>query len=235
MSFSNSPFNGELTVVNGITYEYSASKTAWLRRPLNITNLTVSGNVTANKVYTTEVRWSGNGQIFKPGRNYQASSTPPTPAGPGDQWYNTTTDIVYEYVNDGTSEYWVDIQSLGTTTGNALSVNIDDLTLGGNIILTSNLVYSLAGDTGRLRSIYAGNVISVTGNINTVNAVEITAANITLSSNVAAGNVIATGKITATGNVQGNYMLGDGSKLSNLPAPGASTGKAIAMAIVFGG
>lgn len=235
MSFPNSPIDGEFTVVNGITYEYSASKTAWIRRPLNISDLTVSGNVTTNKVYTTEIRWSGNGQIFKPGRNYQASSTPPTPAGPGDQWYNTTTDIVYEYVNDGTSEYWVDIQSLGTTTGNALSVNIDDLTLGGNIILTSNLVYSLAGDTGRLRSIYAGNVISVTGNINTVNAVEITAANITLSSNVAADNVIATGKITATGNVQGNYMLGDGSKLSNLPAPGASTGKAIAMAIVFGG
>ena len=153
-----------------------------------------------------------------------ASATPPTPAGNGDQWYNTANDVLYEYITDGTSTYWVDVQSLGSTTGNALTVSLDDLTMSGNIILTSNLIYSIGGDTGRLRNIYAGNVISVAGNINTVNAVEITAANIALTNHV-----------TATGNVQGTYMLGDGSKLTNLPATGASTGKAIAMAIVFGG
>lgn len=230
MSFPNSPIDGELTIVNGITYEYSASKTAWLRRPLNIADLTISGNITTNKVYTTEVRWSGNGQLFRPGRNYQASSTPPTPAGSGDQWYNTTTDIVYEYVNDGVSTYWVDIQSLGTSTGNAVTSSFDDLTLSGNLILTANLLYSIGGDTGRLRHIYAGNVTSVTANVNTINTGTVTAIG-----NITASNIALTGQITATGNVQGNYMLGDGSKLSNLPPPGASTGKAIAMAIVFGG
>ena len=96
--------------------------------------------------------------------------------------------------------------------------SFDDLTLSGNLILTANLLYSIGGDTGRLRHIYAGNVTTVTANVGTVNT----------------GNITA-GNITVTGNVQGNYMLGDGSKLSNLPPPGASTGKAIAMAIVFGG
>jgi hypothetical protein len=229
MSFPNSPIDSEVTTINGVTYQYSLAKTAWIRQALNFSNVTIAGNVTANKVYTTEVRWSGNGQLYKPGAAYTASTSPPTPAGVGDQWYNTVNDIIYEYVTDGTSTYWVDMQSLGATTGNALGVSLNDLTLAGNILLMSNLVYSLAGDTGRLRSIFAGNVISVTGNINTVNAVTVTAANIILTSNVTAGNV------RATGNIQGTYMLGDGSKLSNLPPPGASTGKAIAMAIVFGG
>jgi hypothetical protein len=224
MLFPNNPIDAEVTIVNGVTYQYSEAKTGWIRQALNFSDLTVAGNVTANKVYTTEIRWSGNGQVFKPGAAYVASTTPPTPAGNGDQWYNTTNDVLYEYITDGTSTYWVDVQSLGSTTGNAVTVSLDDLTMSGNIILTSNLIYSIGGDTGRLRNIFAGNVISVAGNINTVNAVEITAANIALTNHV-----------TATGNVQGTYMLGDGSKLTNLPPPGASTGKAIAMAIVFGG
>lgn len=217
MSFPDSPNDLEITIVNGITYEYSAAKTAWVRRKVSLADITFTGNVTANKVYTTEIRWAGNSAIFNAGITYTAS-TSPVAAKVGDQWYNTANDVLYEYVNDGTTSYWVDIQSLGTSTGNAVSSSFDDLTLSGNLILTANLLYSIGGDTGRLRHIYAGNVTTVTANVGTVNT----------------GNITA-GNITVTGNVQGNYMLGDGSKLSNLPPPGASTGKAIAMAIVFGG
>jgi hypothetical protein len=229
MSFPNSPIDAEVTTINGITYQYSLAKTAWIRQALNFSDVTIAGNVTANKVYTTEVRWSGNGQIFKPGAAYQASTTPPSPAGVGDQWYNTANDVLYEYITDGTSTYWVDVQSLGTSTGNAVTSSFDDLTLSGNLLLTANLLYSIGGDTGRLRHIYAGNVTTVTANVGTINTGNITGTNVTLTANLVAGNV------AATGNVQGTYMLGDGSKLSNLPPPGASTGKAIAMAIVFGG
>ena len=217
MSFPNSPNDLDTTIVNGITYEYSASKTAWIRRKVGVSDITFAGNVTANKVYTTEIRWAGNSAVFNAGITYTASTTP-VAAKLGDQWYNTTNDVLYEYVTDGASTYWVDIQSLGTSTGNAVTSSFDDLTLSGNLILTANLLYSIGGDTGRLRHIYAGNVTTVTANVGTVNT----------------GNITA-GNITVTGNVQGNYMLGDGSKLSNLPPPGASTGKAIAMAIVFGG
>lgn len=223
MSFPDSPNNLDVTIVNGITYEYSAAKTAWIRRQVSLSDITFTGNVTANKVYTTEIRWAGNNSIFNAGITYRAATTPAV-ARTGDQWYNTTNDVLYEYINDGTTSYWVDIQSLGTSTGNAVTSSFDDLTLSGNIILTSNLVYSIGGDTGRLKNIFAGNAYSNTANIGTVNA-----GNIVVGSNVTAGNVIA------TGNVQGNYMLGDGSKLTNLPATGATTGKAIAMAIVFGG
>lgn len=217
MPFPDTPNDLDTTIVNGITYEYSASKTAWIRRKTGVSDITFAGNVTANKVYTTEIRWAGNSAVFNAGVTYTAS-TSPVAAKLGDQWYNTANDVLYEYVTDGASTYWVDIQSLGTSTGNAVSSSFDDLTLSGNLILTANLLYSIGGDTGRLRHIYAGNVTTVTANIGTVN-----------TGNIAAGNV------TVSGNVQGTYMLGDGSKLSNLPPPGASTGKAIAMAIVFGG
>jgi hypothetical protein len=223
MPFPNSPNDLEITIVNGITYEYSAAKTAWVRRKVSLADITFTGNVTANKVYTTEIRWAGNNAIFNAGITYTAS-TSPVAAKVGDQWYNTTNDVLYEYVNDGTTSYWVDIQSLGTSTGNAVAKSLDDITLSGNLLLTANLLYSIGGDTGRLRHIYAGNVTTVTANINTINTVGI----------AALGNITAA-NVTTTGNVQGTYMLGDGSKLSNLPPPGASTGKAIAMAIVFGG
>ena len=223
MPFPNSPIDLETTIVNGITYEYSAAKTAWVRRKVSLADITFSGNVTANKVYTTEIRWAGNNAVFNAGVTYTASTTPVF-AKIGDQWYNTTNDVLYEYITDGASTYWVDIQSLGTSTGNAVTSSFDDLTLSGNLLLTANLLYSIGGDTGRLRHIYAGNVTTVTANVNTINTVSV----------AALGNITAA-NVTTTGNVQGTYMLGDGSKLSNLPPPGASTGKAIAMAIVFGG
>jgi len=49
----------------------------------------------------------GSGTTF----NYTASATPPGSKNIGDQWYNTTTNVLYEYVNDGTTSYWVDIQT----------------------------------------------------------------------------------------------------------------------------
>ena len=257
MAFPNTPSDLDTTVVNGITYQYSAAKSAWIRLQVGISDLTLSGNVTANKVYTTQIRWAGNNAIFNAGITYTAS-TSPAAAKVGDQWYNTATDILYEYITDGTAAYWVDIQSLGMTSANAVAKSLDDLTMSGNIILTSNLVYSLAGDTGRLRSIFAGNVIAVTGNINTINTGNIAGANVILTGNVTAGDYLfangvnilstvstysnttaaaylTTATITTTGNLQGSYMLGDGSKLTNLPSTGTTTGKAIAMSIVFGG
>jgi hypothetical protein len=231
MSFPDSPVDLELTIVNGITYEYSAAKTAWIRRQVSLSNITFTGNVTANKVYTTEIRWAGNNAVFNAGITYTAS-TSPISAKLGDQWYNTANDVLYEYITDGTTSYWVDIQSLGTSTGNAVAKSLDDITLSGNLILTANLLYSIGGDTGRLRHIYAGNVTTVTANATTINAGNIAAANITLTANVNAGS------INATGNVQGTYFLGNGSQLAGITASSvgaASTGKAIAMAIVFGG
>ncbi len=86
------------------------------------------------------------------------------PAGPivGDQWYDSSTDIVYEYINDGTNSIWVDISSAfgnnfttlsGVTvraTGNAqaTSTTTGDLQIvGGASIATGNLY--IGGSGGR--------------------------------------------------------------------------------------
>jgi hypothetical protein len=59
----------------------------------------------------------------------------------------------------------------------------------------------------------------------------LTVTNTLTTGNISAGNISVSGRIVATGNVQGNFIVGDGSKLTNT----VSTGKAIAMSIVFGG
>jgi len=42
---------------------------------------------------------------------YTAAATGPSNPATGDHWYNTTEDVLYEYVNDGTNSYWIDISS----------------------------------------------------------------------------------------------------------------------------
>lgn len=60
-SFPSTPSNGDLVTLNGITYSYSSSKTAWIRQSLAIADFTLSGNLIANKLVTaTGLYWSGN-------------------------------------------------------------------------------------------------------------------------------------------------------------------------------
>jgi hypothetical protein len=58
---------------------------------------------------------------------YTAASVPPVSEKLGDQWYNTDTDILYEYINDGTADYWVDTSSsaINVSNGGATSSGAD--------------------------------------------------------------------------------------------------------------
>jgi len=42
---------------------------------------------------------------------FTAAATGPSNPATGDHWYNTGEDTLYEYVSDGVSSYWIDIQS----------------------------------------------------------------------------------------------------------------------------
>lgn len=151
-----------------------------------------SGNVFANVFYTTNgIRWAGNGAVFASGGGgggagltYTAATTPPTTGNiSGDQWYNTSADILYEYVNDGTTSYWIDVQSLGQT-GNITTIS--DATLQGNIIVGLSNVYSIGSSTGLLNNLFASN-ITVARNITT--------GNLTSNANIIAGNLTTTSNI----------------------------------------
>ena len=148
MSFPTSPTNGQNATVNGIQYIYSSGQNAWTRvyqTSLNIsgtftsagnivggaaasTNTTtggivvtggvgVAGNINAGSLYsTTGIKWTANNQNIA--TSLTTGSTPPASPIRGDQWYNTGDDTLYEYIYDGTSTYWVDVQG-ATISGNA--------------------------------------------------------------------------------------------------------------------
>ena len=89
-------------------------------------NLTTYGMVT-----TTGVFWASNGAAFSSGgggMDYTASATAPLDPTVGSVWYDTTSDIVYQYIDDGTNQVWVDVSSAfsysnATVTGSTLSIS----------------------------------------------------------------------------------------------------------------
>jgi len=64
----------------------------------------------ANSAYT-QANAAYNKANSTTGLTYTANTTPPSSPNKGDQWYNTNTDILYEYITDGSSNVWIDIQS----------------------------------------------------------------------------------------------------------------------------
>lgn len=85
-----------------------------------------------------------------------AAASPPSNPALGDQWYNTNLDILFEYISDGTSSYWVDIVSLGQASGNVSA--LADTTLQGNVVVGQGNVYSIGASNGFVKNIYANTV-----------------------------------------------------------------------------
>ena len=91
---------------------------------------------------TTELTFAQNFGV-----PYTAATVPPTAnVVVGSQWFNTSTNVLYEYMYDGTSYYWIDL------TGPAISANASptptSLTNGNTVITVyanSNATASIAG------------------------------------------------------------------------------------------
>jgi hypothetical protein len=123
------------------------------------TNLTVAGNTYTGRLYTNEgLFWSGNGNVILTGGgggggSFTASATAPVSPNVGDQWYDTSTDTLFEYINDGDSDQWVDISSPtlytnNIVTGTSLSITgngtINDTLTVGNV-RTNGLYWAANG------------------------------------------------------------------------------------------
>ena len=133
-----------------------------------------TGNIQGGNVFVvTSLRWSGNGAVIETGGGgggsgaFTANTVPPTTGNvAGDQWYNTSTDILYEYIDDGTSEYWVDVAS-GAITSNgtvAVATVLNDLTVTGNILPSANITYDLGSSNYRWRDLFlSGSTIDLGG------------------------------------------------------------------------
>ena len=87
----------------------------------------------------------------------------------------------------------------------------------GNIIPSSNAVYSLGTAALQWKSLYVSNTTVYIGNValSTDGNVLTVAGNTVITTT--SGNLYVSGMISATGNIQGNYILGNGSQLTGLP------------------
>jgi hypothetical protein len=110
-------------------------------------NIVVTSNASANKFYTTEgLYWSGNGVAFSSGGggtvDYVASATAPVSPDDGDFWYQTTTGILFQYMSDGTTSYWFDVQ-----TQSISGVSYSDANVQAYVNTTVNILspFLLAG------------------------------------------------------------------------------------------
>lgn len=99
------------------------------------------------------------------GTKYVAAASAPSNPNLGDQWYNTGTDALYEYISDGTTSYWVDMSSEGA--GN-LSL-IGDSTLEGNLAPGVDSVYRIGSPTGYLKNIYTNTAVANVANVAVAN------------------------------------------------------------------
>jgi len=103
--------NGTLGSNSGLAFDKTSGS-------LNVsTTLNVSGRdlgAYANASFAT-----ANSKV-----KFSTSATAPTSPQVGDIWYYTTNDVLYEYLSDGTNQYWFDIQT-PTLSANTSNTNFD--------------------------------------------------------------------------------------------------------------
>jgi len=132
MAFPTSPTNGQLATLNGITYQYSSATTSWAR--------------VAQSIRIT----------------YTAGTTPPSNPLQGDQWYNNTNDVLYEYTNDTVSSYWLDISSSALVSSSALNVYLANVS--NNVGNTANSLI-LTQETLSVANVLAAGGFANTSNL----------------------------------------------------------------------
>jgi len=159
-----------------------------------------NGNVVINALQTASgLYWTGNGKAIS-GITITASANPPTDPPPsiGDQWYNTSNDVVYQYIFDGGSTYWVDISTSVITANASVAVN----TLITDSIKANVGAFQTYANT-KIGTNINGNIVA--GNVSI--ASNLTVANVSIASNLTVGNVSIASNLTvgASGLFRGAY------------------------------
>ena len=117
-----------------------------------------AGNVVVYDTTTKELTYT----TLPTGITYTASTSAPASPSTGDQWYNTTTNILYEYITDGTTSFWLDIQSPVVTANvpaGTTSLIIQDE--GSSLVTTPNTINFVGAGVTATNS---GNVVTVSVN-----------------------------------------------------------------------
>ena len=122
--------------------------------------MSATGNITGGNVI------SGGARVYK----YTASASVPSNAVAGDDWYATGTDKLYKYINDGTTNQWVDqsfptsISTLaingnlsvgGTLTANSITFSTGSVSVSGLLNAGANGVGNIGNTSTRFNTVFA--------------------------------------------------------------------------------
>jgi hypothetical protein len=108
----------------------------------HIGNQATFGNITT----TNGIFWSNGSAYSSSSFKYTAAATVPSSPNLGDQWYNTSTNILYEYINDGANTIWIDVS---TPIVSAVYSNITS-----DLIPVSNVAVNIGSSTNWFNNIY---------------------------------------------------------------------------------
>ena len=170
---------GNGSQLTGIAGSYGNTEVAAFLPTYTGNLVALTGNITTTANVTSGNLIQGTTRVYK----WTTGATAPTYPVAGDEWYNSSTDVLYKYIDDSVGSQWVD-QSFPTSFGN--------ITIAG----TANITGTISG---------SGN-LSVTGNIS--GNYILGSGNISLAGNVTGGNLLTGGLISATGNITGGNVIG---------------------------
>ena len=73
--------------------------------------LTISGNISAGNILTSNILYPNGSPYLIGGGTVSISSSNTAPVSPtvGDFWYDTEEDILFQYIDDGANDIWVDL------------------------------------------------------------------------------------------------------------------------------
>ncbi|WP_353480145.1 hypothetical protein [Haliscomenobacter sp.] len=203
---------------------------------LTVGLVSATGNVYGNAILSNNYYYA-NGTPVPPGVTYTAATSPPVSSKVTDQWYDTASDVLYEYIFDGTSDYWVDTTSPAFAGGVVANVAIS-----GTLIPIANVTYDIGTSSGYFRNTYTQNLYtnnrlpaynmplgavvqtvmssSLGGSItNSTSYVDVTYANVTITPSSATSKIL----IMATGTSEFSAVSGFGVTSFTQLVRGAST------------
>jgi len=154
-TLSNVSVSGNVTSGNVLTGGLiSATANITGGNILTVGQISTSGNVYGNAILSNNYYYA-NGTPVPPGITYTANTAPPTSPAPKvtDQWYDTASDVLYQYIDDGTSDYWVDTTSPAFAGGVVANVAIS-----GTLVPVANVTYDIGTNTVYFRNTYTQNL-----------------------------------------------------------------------------
>jgi hypothetical protein len=141
--------DGRFTFFTKCSTEPTGLEIPWTDANIQLANVRVwSSDVSQLRYRTDTGNVSVTGSYQQAGIKFTASSAPPTAYtnGYGDRWYDTSSDTLYMYTNDGSNSVWVDISAIpqnyqanATVQGSTLSISGAG-SIGGNLTVSGTML-----------------------------------------------------------------------------------------------